>query len=143
MVPDLLLDYTDTKWLGLFQVVVTIIHVAQSVYVPTVLNFPGKLLILLSVKPFNYMRFVSTYWRTEPSHRQLVVGLSLWRIGFNSRPFSLRFMVGKVLLRGYYLQVLQFIIVTIIPPRLPTHSSIRYYKTSFIDSVIVKNVLEM
>lgn len=32
--PDLLLDYTDTKWLDLFQVIVTIIHVVQPVYVP-------------------------------------------------------------------------------------------------------------
>ena len=126
LMPDLLLDYTDTdtKWLDLFQVIVTIIHVVQPVYVPIVLNFPGKLLILLSLNPFNYMCFVSTYWRTEPSHGQLVVGLSPRRIWFNSRPFSLGFMVGKVLLRGYSLQVLQFSIVTIIPPRLPTHSSI-------------------
>jgi len=70
------------------------------------------------------MCFVSTYWRTEPSHRQLLVGLSLRRIGFNSRPFSSGFMVGKVLLRGYSLQVLQVSIVTIIPPRLSTHSCI-------------------
>ena len=92
-------------------------------YVPTVLNFPGKLLILLLLKPFNYMCFDFTYQRVEASDGQLVAGLSLRRIGFNSRPFGLRFGVGKVLLRGHSLQVLQFSIVNIIP-RLPTHSSI-------------------
>jgi len=38
--PDFLLDSTDTKWLGLFQIIVTHFHVVQPVYVPIVLNFP-------------------------------------------------------------------------------------------------------
>ena len=61
LMPDLLLDYTDTKWLGLFQVIFKIIHIVQAVYYPIVINFPGKLLILLSLIPFNYMCFDFTY----------------------------------------------------------------------------------
>jgi hypothetical protein len=46
LMPDLLLDYTDTKWLDLFQVIVKIIHIVQAAYGPTIIHFPGKLLIL-------------------------------------------------------------------------------------------------
>jgi hypothetical protein len=55
--PDLLLDYTDTKWLDLFQVTVKIIHIVQPACDPIVLNFPGKLRILLLLKTFNYKCF--------------------------------------------------------------------------------------
>jgi hypothetical protein len=42
-----------------------------------------------------------------PRFRRLVADLLVWRIGFNSQPGRVEFVVGEVLLGQYFLQVLR------------------------------------
>jgi hypothetical protein len=87
------------------------------------------------------MGFGFTYETAEPSQGQLVAGLSLRRIGFNSRPFSLGFVMGKALLRGHSLQVLQFFYCHHYSTKAAYSSLyIRYYKTPLTESVFIKYI---
>jgi len=59
-----------------------------------------------------------------PWLRQSVTGLLLWRLGFDSRPVNVNFVMNKMTLRQVFLQALQFYLVIIILPMLHTRSFI-------------------
>jgi hypothetical protein len=51
--------------------------------------------------------------------RQLVTSLSLWRPRVDHKPIHMGLVVDKVAVGQVFLQVLQFSLISIIPPMLP------------------------
>lgn len=72
---------------------------------------------------WSYKQMGYTFGQAMLCLRKLVTGFSPWRLGFDSRGAHLGFVLDEVQMGQVFLCIIQFIIVSIIPPVLHTNIS--------------------
>jgi hypothetical protein len=97
-------------------------------------QYSEKLMTLLLLKPIHFSCLdlnhpqasevvtITNRPQAVPWLRQLVASLSLWRLGCNTGPVRVGFVVHKVVLGQVFLSVLWFSTLSIILPSLHAHS---------------------